>query len=264
MNKNWLALSNEVAFARSTLGLGVTQIQYANYAELGVYWQSFTNLSVGLERLAKLVIVLDYLHHHGNYPDFQTLRNYGHDLNKLYTISKQIVLNNNIKFDFIDNLDSEIHINILTILSNFAKGDRYANLDFLTGMNDKNPVSDWSLKVDNWIWENKISQKKKAKIISLYENSYTAIRPSICFHITETNQEITSIKELSKLETKTSMIIPYRKLYIVQIIRYWVEILLWLQNLCYSKCVPDFREDFPLFLQKDDYIKRRKNWTKRY
>lgn len=264
MNKNWLALSNEVAFARSTLGVGVTQIQYANYVELGIYWQSFTNLSVGLERLAKLVILLDYLHHHGNYPDFQTLRNYGHDLNKLYTISKQIVLNNNIKFDFIDNLDSEIHINILTILSNFAKGDRYANLDFLTGMNDKNPISDWSSKVDDWIWENKISQKKKDRMIGLYDDNYALIHPNICFPITETNQEITSIRELSKLEARNSMIIPYRKLYIVQIIRYWVEILLWLQNLCYSKCIPDFSEDFPLFLQKDDYIKRRKNWTKRY
>lgn len=264
MNKKWLALSNEVAFARSTLGLGVTQIQYANYAELGIYWQSFTNLSVGLERLAKLVILLDYLHCNGDYPDFQTLRSYGHDLNKLYAISKKIILNHNIKFDFIDNLDSEIHINILTILSNFAKGDRYANLDFLTGMNDKNPVSDWSLKVDNWIWENKISEKTKDRIIA--NASLWRIIPSSCLFITEVNEIIRSSEKASILTGKWQAVTPYRKLYLVQIIRYWVEILLWLQNSCHQQGieVPYFSEDFPLFLQKDDYIKRRKNWTKRY
>lgn len=264
MNRNWVALNNEASFVRSALGLGVTQIQYANYADLGIYWQSFTNISVGLERLAKLTILLDCFLNKGSFPDFKTLKRFGHKLNDLYGVSREIVDRNNIEFDYISILDNEIHKNILSVLTDFANGDRYANLDFLTGESDKNPVLDWSKNVDEWIWENKISEKSKNKI--RMNASLWNLIPCGCFFITETNKVIRKAEEASILTGKWQAIAPYRKLYIVEVVRYWVEILIWLQNSCHRKGleVPYFGEYFPLFLQNDAYIKRRKNWTKIY
>lgn len=265
MDKNFITLNNEVSFARSCLGLGLTQIRKANYAELGIYWQAFTNLSVGLERLAKLVILLDYLiHNNGNYPDFETLKRYGHNLNKLYKISQEISNRNSIKFNYYSELNEYIHINILDVLNNFAKGERYANLDFLTGASNKNPVSDWSLKIDDWIWDNQITKNKKEVILK--NASLWKLMPFHCYHITETNQIIRDAVEASILTGKFEAVAPYRVLYTVQIIRYWSELLRELQYLCHIKQIntPSFSEHFSLFLTDDSYIKGRKDFTKRY
>lgn len=266
MDKNFITLTNETLFARSCLGLGLTQIRQANYSELGTYCQAFINLSVGLERLAKIVILLDYLiYNNGNYPNFKTLKNYGHNLNELYSKSQEISNRNNIKFQYYSQLTDEIHTNILDILSNFAKGDRYANLDFLTGENDKNPVADWSKNVDDWIWDNKVTEFKKELIIK--NASLWRLIENYCLYINEKNEIIKDSVKASEMTGKWESISQYRILYMAQIVRYWIEILNALaENLDYKNGIimPDFSRIFVLFMQDDNYIKKRKDWTRKY
>jgi hypothetical protein len=66
------ALLKEAQFTKEMLGTGATQIRNANYATRGVYFQAFTSLSTGLERLGKLCILLDYFIEHGKFPDIIT------------------------------------------------------------------------------------------------------------------------------------------------------------------------------------------------
>jgi hypothetical protein len=55
------ALLREAALVRHLLGSGVTALGRADYATgLGEYYSAFFGLSIGLERLAKLVLVADY------------------------------------------------------------------------------------------------------------------------------------------------------------------------------------------------------------
>lgn len=268
MNKNFIALNNEAHFIRSTLGIGMTEIGKANYATLGVYWQAFTNLSVGLERLAKLTLLLDLLiDKEGIFPTNQELKKYGHDLIKLYNKSQSIITNRELNLKSIHNLDEEVHSNILSILNNFAKGDRYANLDFLTGNADIiNPVSEWASRVDDWIWNNDISRKKQENIYKNAARIEKIASPSVVIYISESNDIIDNMYDASLLVGKWQAVVPYRKLYLVQIIRYWIEILKELENICH-KCkieIPFFHDYFSLFFTSNEYIKKRKNWIRLY
>jgi hypothetical protein len=55
-NEAFKALLKEARFTKEMLGSGATQIRKANYATKGVYFQAFTNLSTGLERIGKLCL----------------------------------------------------------------------------------------------------------------------------------------------------------------------------------------------------------------
>jgi len=59
-NKRFQAFLEEAQFTKEILSIGVTQIRKANYATQGIYFQSFTCLSVGIERACKLILILDY------------------------------------------------------------------------------------------------------------------------------------------------------------------------------------------------------------
>lgn len=265
--RNFIALNNEAKFARSVLGIGVTEIRKANFCALGIYWQAFTNLSVGLERLAKLVILLNLLiQKKGIFPTDKELKKYGHDLEKLYQESKNIIQQHQIQID--TNLDGEIYQNILKVLNGFAKGDRYSNLDFLTGNlheNAGNPIESWASLVDDWIWENKISVKQQERIYSYAEANEQL--PAVVFHFSERNEIIDNLYDYFILRGIWRAVAPYRCLYMTHIIRYWASILIKLQNICQRQDikVPFFNEIYALFLINDDkYCKNRKTWTRNY
>lgn len=57
-NKTFSALLEEVQFTKEILAIGATQLYKANYAAKGIYYQSFTCLSTGIERLEKLSFLL--------------------------------------------------------------------------------------------------------------------------------------------------------------------------------------------------------------
>lgn len=57
----WHALGREASLVRYLIGSGATAIGRANYADkMGEYYTAFFGLSVGLERLSKLILVARY------------------------------------------------------------------------------------------------------------------------------------------------------------------------------------------------------------
>src|SRR5256885_10360503 len=124
-NEQFKALLKEAQFTKEMLGSGVTQIRKANYAKKGVYFQSFTSLATGLERIGKLCLMLDYyIDNKGKFPDSKYFKKIGHDISHIYAESMGIVQKRSVSLKFLKNLDGAIHQNILTILSDFACGDR--------------------------------------------------------------------------------------------------------------------------------------------
>ena len=54
----WHAIEREAALVRHLVGSGATALGRANYADnIGEYYTAFFGLSVGVERLAKLILV---------------------------------------------------------------------------------------------------------------------------------------------------------------------------------------------------------------
>jgi hypothetical protein len=74
-NKTFQALANEAEFTKEILGSGATQIRRANYASKGIYFQSFTSLPTGFERIGKPCLMLDYyIKNNGNFPNLQYMK----------------------------------------------------------------------------------------------------------------------------------------------------------------------------------------------
>src|SRR5690349_10832480 len=100
------ALNKEAQFTKEMLGAGASQIRKANYASKGVYFQAFTSLSTGLERIGKLCLMLDhYLDNNGKLPDFDYMKNkIGHKIIFIYEKSTALVAKRSVLMEFMQDL----------------------------------------------------------------------------------------------------------------------------------------------------------------
>jgi len=267
LNPIFRALLKEAEFTKEMLGSGATQIRAANYSSKGIYFQSFTSLSTGLERIGKLCLMLDhYLEHNGRFPDLNFMKNdIGHKLILLYEKSTFVVQRRSVSFEYLPNLSDPIHQSILKVLSDFAEGDRYSNINLLVGSNcQRDPIGSWFKEVDQVIFSSKISKKKKDTIKQKAALIASMMEPnSIILHTSEDDLEITDIEEASFRTGMQEAVAPYRQLYILQIIRYWVELLAFLElpamGIGKSE-IPHFFELFGAYYNSDSVFKRRKTW----
>lgn len=261
------ALLKEAMFSKELLGSGVTQIRKANYATQGLYFQAFSNLSIGLERIGKLCLTLDhFIETNGKFPTDTHLKNaIGHDLVKLYKQSQDLISKRGLKMRTLKKLNNPIHSSILNILSKFAKGDRYSNFDFLVGSSrQSDPTGEWYTKVDIQIYENDITKKKKEIIKNNAEMTEQFMsRYGMVLHTSEQGTVINNFEDASHRTGVFEAVAPKRQLYILQMIRYWVEILIELQYLSMHishEATPYFNEIFAGFGNDDSYNRTRKTW----
>lgn len=261
------ALLKESAFAYEILGSGVTQIRRANYAKKGIYYQAFINLTVGLERIGKLFLLLDYyIQNNGSFPDERYLKKeIGHNIEKLYLRSIEIKKKYNFKFAFIDNLDDQIYQNIIKILSEFAMTDRYENLNILVNAKqENNPIQQWYENVDMLLFQKCVTKRKKEQIIQNACVIDRLVSPyMLVMHSGEDGSTITEVGDASMRTGIYEAVCPYRQLYVAHIIRFWTELLWELQYKAMSlgkEDIPFFSDMFGCFYNNDSYLKTRKNY----
>ena len=259
------ALCKEAQFTVEMLCSGYTEIRKANYAKRGVYFQAFTSLSTGFERIGKLCYLLIYaIEHGGSFPTDKDLKNVlRHDIIKLYELILEFKNKHDIKYDFLQDLDKPIYQSILNVLSRFAKGDRYANIDLLINNRSyDDPISVWYKDVDLVIFQEKISDKKKEKIkrdaslVHYLTSNFVMIR-----HTGEDGKEINTAFEGSLRTGINDAVAPYRQLYVFHIIRFFAESLQEIESIARRKHffeIPYFNEIFRVFYNDDSYFKNRK------
>lgn len=260
------ALIREATFTKEMLCSGATQIRKANYAAHGVYAQAFTALSVGLERIGKLCLILDhYIESDGCFPDFiQLKKKIGHKLQLLQEQGSEIAVRRVIRFKFLSALDHPLHASIIRVLHGYADGDRYSNINLLVGAKQQDdPIAGWFNLVDRYIWTNIVRERQKKKIARNAAISHQLMSMSIVLHTAETGELIESYEDASFRSGMLNAVSPYRQLYVLQIIRYWVE-LLW-ELGCQAQTlgrgeIPFFGEIFAGFYNDDSYFKSRKTW----
>jgi len=260
------ALLEEAKFTREILGSGVTQIGRANYAQKGIYFQAFSSLSIGLERIGKLCVILDYyIRNNGKFPDQKYIKDeIGHDLSKLQSKSLEIIKNNSLSLSC--SLKDPLHSEILNILSDFGKGDRYSNINILLSSNSQNdPIKNWNIKVDKVLFEKRVSNKVKEKIELNAKLAEALLGQHVqVLHYSEDRKEL-DLKDSSYLTGMNKAVAKYRRLYVLQIIRYWVDLLGSLQHKAMSSKnndIPFFSEIFALFNNEDSYFLTRKTFEK--
>ncbi len=261
------ALNKEAQFTCEMLCAGATQIRMANYARRGIYFLAFTSLSTGLERIGKLCLILDYaFKNNGNYPDDNYLKNeIGHDIEKLYKKSFELKNEYKFQFKFLQDLNSDIYPTVLNVLSRFGKGDRYSNIDLIVDRrNYDDPIKIWYENIDLYFYSNLVSKRKKNRIQSNASTIGELIGPStLVRHTSENETDITDVENASSLTGVFEAVSPIRQLFVIHIIRYWVELIYSIEYKIARETkieIPSFTEIFRVFYNDDYYIKRRKIW----
>jgi hypothetical protein len=267
-NQTFNALIREATFTKEVLCAGATQIRKANYSTPGVYAQAFAALSLGLERIGKLCLMLDhYIENSGRFPDFNYLKNnIGHKLDLLQARASEIVDQRQMKFQFLDALNRPIDLAILQVLHDYAGGDRYSNINILIGAKQKNdPISAWFDTVDSYIFDNVIGQRRKITIrhnANLVHEMMSKV--GVVRHTAESGETIDSYVDASFRTGMFKAVAPYRQFYVLQIIRYWVELLWHLGDTAQSlgrQEIPFFGEIFGGFYNDDAFFKSRTTWN---
>lgn len=261
------ALSKEAQFTCEMLCAGGTQIRKANYARRGIYFQAFTSLSTGLERIGKLCLILDYaLKNNGNYPDNDYIKNeIGHDIEKLYQKAFELKNEHQFQFKFLQDLNLGIYQTILNVLSRFGKGDRYSNIDLIVNRrNYDDPIKIWYEEVDLYFYNNLVSTRRKikiqtnARIIGKLIEPYMLVR-----HTSEDETDITDVENASFRTGIFEAVGPFRQLFVFHIIRFWAELIDCIGYKIMKETrieIPFFNEIFKIFYNDDSYVKKRKTW----
>ena len=165
----WKALAREAGLAASQLAIGVTALGKANFEENAYYGQAFFALSTGLERTAKLVLVVDYaLEHSSQFPSDAVLRNYGHNLRKLLDQADSIAERRGLTEPNARLPRSTIHNGMVKVLSDFARNiTRYYNLELVTHSRNPQiyePIQAWFEQVTTPILAAHCKPHNRAKI----------------------------------------------------------------------------------------------------
>jgi len=125
----YFLLQQEGFITRSCITTGLTEIRNAHIGEKGKYYTAFFQLAIGIERMAKLSLILDHMATNNLQPPGEnTVRKYSHNIDGLYASAQKIAEREQCAFSTKFEL-SPIQSRILSFLSEFARSTRYANLD---------------------------------------------------------------------------------------------------------------------------------------
>lgn len=141
---SFLLLQQEGYLISSCLAAGLTQVRLANVHDKGAVYGALFNLSIGIERLLKAVVIIDHMLENGlAVPSRRQLKDYGHDIGELYDTCARIATRRGVPIPertVLDSLDQEL----LSLLVDFAKTTRYHNLDALSSpQSGRDPLAHW-------------------------------------------------------------------------------------------------------------------------
>lgn len=250
----WYLLNNEAATASGLICNGLTLLRKMDFTKNSIQDQAFFLLSIGMERLMKLILIYDYRTINNNsIPDDSYLRKgFGHDLTKLFDKCKSIAAFHNIDTPLIDD---PIYQVILNILTDFSNQSRYYNLNYLSGnFIGKDCIKHWEVLV------NKEIMKRHTNATPPDYEDDIEIKHNPQDDINERINKATYINFLNwnkngkYYEEKAK----YSMYYTYQLIHYLTTII---YDLASQKLMPFINEHFRLFLNTNqEFILNKKYW----
>jgi len=261
--KQFRLLQQEGHLTVSSLLGGLNAIRSANIDDnhRGLFYSGLFGLATGFERLMKIVFILEHkINFQFNNPTDKQLRAYGHNLKELYASCSKLSegYDSSTKFT-IDNKQEKI----LSVLSVFAKGSRYYNLDELTLSNkNKDPIVQWLSVIDDHVWglRSDVREKLQASAVKngnpsqWVQNIDGEWITMIDFHYFFQATEKASYHVVWSI---INLLNPFYSLLKKQVYR-----LHKMQNdLSKSEEIPHMYEFFPFLLASKQTVLRKKQWV---
>jgi len=140
----FVTLQQEGYLTRSCICTALTELRNANIGDTGRYYTGFFQLAIAVERLGKLALILQHMADNGLAPPGKAaVKAYKHDLLAVYEAAALVATSRSYPSAAYFQL-APIPSAILSFLSEFAEGARYANLDGLaSALSAHDPLASW-------------------------------------------------------------------------------------------------------------------------
>lgn len=267
----WHAIGREAALVRSLIGSGVTALGRANYAnQTGEYYTAFFGLSIGLERLAKLILVVDYgISSGGQMPEQKVVRKFGHKLIDLTRAVDTLVGSRHLSLEFSRPRDA-ISAKIIECLDSFADAGRgrYANFASLRDPNfsKEEPIRQWWGEVAELILQKHYYGKQvqarveaRAQLIDAMMSPFSYVR-----YTSETGDPMQDVLSASIRTGQTEIVQRFGRYYTLTLVRWLAEVFSNLtRTASYTHNIDAFFgtwEYFQTYTVEDSFLKTRKVW----
>ncbi|MGU3192144.1 hypothetical protein ACVYF0_16900 [Vibrio cholerae] len=263
-------LSQEGHLTKSSLLSGLDAIRRANIDDYGrgFFYSGLFELSIGFERLMKIVIVLQHkLDNKNTNPTNKQLRNYGHNIIELYKACCEVASKHEVQTEITDKQQK-----ILNVLSTFGTGSRYYNLDQITDSSKHDdPLKMWSHVLSYHIWGLKPNVRQKLETDAFAYVDRTG-QADAYYPGRNINGEPMLMSEYHYLYHATEKA-NYQVIWsIISMLEPFYDLL---NELCHKlhqladslgnkQTVPYMYEFFPFFLTPRSIVIRKKRWSVEY
>lgn len=267
----WHAISRETMLVRDLLGAGATSLGRAGYGDkLGEYYIAFFGLTLGLERLAKLILVADHaISNGGTMPDEKVVKKYGHELVKLFNAAADIETTHGLTIEYERPTDS-ISTKIVDVLDAFAdaRRGRYANFAALgdPNLSTEEPIARWWDDVATSIlkshYEGTPAQahaEANAVAIDQMMSPFATV-----LHVNEAGEIMQDVRTASLRTGQATIVQKFGRFYTLRIVR-WLSALLseLAEQACHKHQIDAFagaEEHLRTYRVSDAFLKSRKTW----
>lgn len=269
----WFLLEQEGLLAQSCLCNGLTALRRANLGDKkGMFYSAFFELSIGFERVLKLVLILDHMaHNHLVPPNSKTIEGYGHKLRSLFDAAKKVCAAHGVTALNAFQPDS-LPIVILGFLDEFAHpGGRYSNINKLTGHRHQamaDPIARWG-EIANRIMREQTTPRERKRVQLNGLVASAAFGGAAVGLISDLDQQAMDVAPLhvraSELDTAAKHAI-YALVSLIAALREVIDSLCVADRMANLPgtsgvaTVPDMKEFFQFAWTDRQYVMRKRQW----
>lgn len=273
VDKKFVLLCQEAHLAKNTILSGFDFLLKANFYQDkdGYFYSAFFNLSIGLERLLKLVVVTDFmLNNQYKTPTKNHLKKgFGHNIKELHSTALKIKAkySKSIKHSITKSDEA-----LIGFLSEYALDTRYFNLNEVCEERfDREPLYKWlDIARDIYTDNTKPHIRQKSSMDLFYKMDAMGYKNEFTSQLDENNHPmmVYDILHRQYLIEKSAPLIVWRLIEIFKPIHFCLMDMSYkaceyeVNNNIKSMIIPHYEDFFYFFLANKQDIKRRKNWLK--
>ncbi|MCG7879168.1 MAG: hypothetical protein JAY75_23005 [Candidatus Thiodiazotropha taylori] len=263
--ESFLLLQQEGHLISSCLGTGLTDLRAAHVHNKGAFYSALFNLSVGIERLMKAIVIIEHmLTNNLAVPTKKQLKVYGHNIVDLYDCCSSIA--NAKDIDFPDRQDlNTVQRELLSLLSDFAQTTRYHNLDALNPSHvGKDPLAHWG-EILLAILEQDVSKHQKERILGQATLVASAIDDITTTVMVGTDKNPLTTEDALALPGLHDQAAKYAVLHLIKLLVPLRDLTSDLCHLAYSLNMPippfpQMQEFIDWIWDDRQYVLRKKKW----
>jgi hypothetical protein len=268
----WQALHREASLVSQIIGSGITALGKASYGSgLGEYYTAFFGLSIGVERLAKLILVADYaIENGGNLPNQAIVKNYGHGLVTLVERVEDISKKRGLSEEN-PRPKNPICKAVVECLDNFANASkgRYANFEEIGNPSfdrSHEPVNKWWTEVVEPILDKHYRGKAAEKGVKERAKAIDEMlgNRALVLHTSETGDLMQSVAVASERTGQTKSAQKYGRYYTLLVVRWMAEVFSEMTSAAGYKpsleCLFGHHKFFQTYTVEDSFLLTRKVW----